>query len=110
MASRLIVTVILAVGIWILWMQGAASAASATPASCVGDCNGDNDVRINELILGIHVLLGDAPLSTCPAIDCPQPLELVINCAIEAVANALNGCSPPTPHVPTATPTSTATC
>jgi len=84
--------------------------SAATPSSCVGDCDGDASVQINELILSINVLLGDAPLSTCPAIDCPQLLGLVINCAIEAVANALNGCSPPTPRVPTATPTATATC
>jgi hypothetical protein len=81
--------------------------APATPASCVGDCNGDNAVQINELILGITVLLGDASVSACPAIDCGEPLGLVINCAIVAVGNALNGCSLPTP---TPFPTKTTDC
>lgn len=76
---------------------------------CVGDCDGDNAVQINELILGINVLLGDTSVAACPAIDCAQPHGLVVNCAIEAVANALDGCSPPT-QLPTATPTPTKTC
>jgi hypothetical protein len=64
-----------------------------TPEVCVGDCNADGMVRINELIAGVNVLLGNAAVSACPAIDCPQPLGGVfINCGVEAVNHALNGC------------------
>lgn len=77
--------------------------------ACVGDCNGDGTVRINELILGVNIALGNAAVGTCASFDCPQPLPGVfINCAVEAVNNALLGCrtTPVSPTV-TATPTRT---
>src|SRR5262249_58715806 len=40
-----------------------------TAIACVGDCNGDGVVTINELILAVNIALGDAPISACPAID-----------------------------------------
>lgn len=77
------------------------ASVTATPSSCVGDCNGDGMVRINEIITGLNIALGNAPLSVCPASDCPQPLPgIFVNCAVEAVDNALNGCS----VAPTRTP------
>jgi hypothetical protein len=84
---------------------------TATPASCVGDCNADGVVRINELIRGVNIVMGTAPLSACPAINCEPSLDDVsVNCAVSAVANALNGCSAPMSPVQTATPTAPPTC
>ena len=77
-----------------------------TPSAgaCVGDCNGDGVVAINELITGVNIELGTAPLNTCPAFafDCGQPLAVLpgICCAIDAVNNSLEGCSQPTPVSP----------
>src|SRR5262245_21061795 len=36
---------------------------------CIGDCNGDGAISINELILGVQIALGEAPLAACPAFD-----------------------------------------
>jgi hypothetical protein len=65
-----------------------------TPA-CVGDCNGDGEVSIGELIIGVNISLGTQPLSMCEAFDADGDGEVGINELIQAVNNALEGC--PTP-------------
>src|SRR5262245_43444100 len=89
------------------WKSGGASAETApagAPHVCVGDCDGSGEIRINELIVGVNITLGIVSLSACPAFDCPQRVgNMFINCAVDAVNNALVGCLP-TP-TPTVTPT-----
>jgi len=70
------------------------SPTSAQPV-CVGDCNGDGMVAINELIIGVNIALGSAPLSMCPSFDANGDGMVGINELITAVNNALNGCGPP---------------
>ena len=69
---------------------------TTTIGECVGDCNGDGVVTINELIVGVTIELGGASASACPAFDCDcgSPLAMLpgICCAIDAVNNALSGC------------------
>ena len=74
-------------------------------AQCVGDCNGDGEVTINELILGVNIALGSTPVSACEAF---ANGEGVVDIAqlIKGVNNALNGCPPPA-DTPTATATAT---
>jgi hypothetical protein len=69
-------------------------AVSAAPAqtTCVGDCNGNNVVTINELILGVNIALGTTNLSQCPAFDPNGDGKVGINELITGVNNALNGC------------------
>lgn len=67
-------------------------------SSCIGDCNGDDHVTVNELITGVNVELGIAELDTCRAIDCNArfPGILVpIDCMVAAVNNAMQGCDVP---------------
>jgi hypothetical protein len=59
---------------------------------CVGDCNGDGMVAINELILGVNIALGSRPIADCPAFDCQGTGMVPINCLIQGVNNALEGC------------------
>ena len=59
---------------------------------CVGDCNGDHQVTINELILGVSIALGSAPLGQCPALDANLDHVLTINELVQGVGNALSGC------------------
>jgi hypothetical protein len=67
--------------------------ALVTPGvGCVGDCNADGSVAINELILGVNIALGSEPLGVCPSFDCSGTGAVPINCLISAVAGALNGC------------------
>ncbi len=60
--------------------------------SCVGDCNGDGQVAINELIRGVNINLGNADVSTCLAMDGNGDGFVAINELIQAVNNSLNGC------------------
>ena len=81
-------------------------------AQCVGDCNGDGMVAINELITGVNIALGTQPVSACPAFANGQG-EVDIAQLIKGVNNALNGCpvvdTPTATEVPTETATETAT-
>jgi hypothetical protein len=71
---------------------------------CIGDCSGDGQVSITELIVGVNIALGGTSLDACPAFDCPQPLGGVfVNCLVDAVENGLSGC-----QTPRTTPTPTA--
>src|SRR5512143_4004613 len=83
----------------------------ALPA-CVGDCDGDGNVRINELVTVVDIALGSAEVSSCQA-DCPDGLPLVIfvNCAVMAVNNALTDCPAVTPTpMPVTSCTATPPC
>jgi len=77
-------------------------------AQCAGDCNGDGQVAINELITGVNIALGSAAVSACPAVDANGDGQVAINELIGAVNNALSGCpsgSPTATATPTAPPT-----
>jgi hypothetical protein len=60
--------------------------------ACVGDCDGDRTVVINELLLGVSIVAGDAALSACTALDANQDGAVVISELVQAVNNALDGC------------------
>ena len=93
------------------WIAGAALAAvflllTQLPALgqvCVGDCGGEGDVTVNELITMVNVALGSADLSSCVAGDANGDNAITIDEIISGVNNALNGCS--VAPTPTATPT-----
>ena len=77
-----------------LWLNLLAAAPAS--AVCVGDCNGDGMVAINELITMINIALGNATVGSCPALCTDNTLD--ISCLISAVNNALEGCpATPTP-------------
>jgi hypothetical protein len=64
-----------------------------TPAPCVGDCNGDAQVSIDELITAVRIALdGRAPLE-CAAIDAAGDDQVTIDDLVRAVTNALSGCA-----------------
>jgi hypothetical protein len=74
-------------------VAAARHAFAQTAGACVGDCNGDGMVTINELIIAVAIDLGTAPSSACPAIDCDcRPGPSPICCDIEAVNNLMYGC------------------
>lgn len=60
--------------------------------ACVGDCDGDGAIAINELIAGVGIALGNGALSTCAAFDCQGNGSVPISCLIQGVNGALNGC------------------
>jgi hypothetical protein len=85
-------------------------AASVTSAACTGDCNGNGIVSVDELLAGVNIALGVAPLSACASFDTNNDRRVTVDELLAAVNFALTGCAPtvaPTPaSTPTATPTS----
>jgi C1A family cysteine protease len=66
-------------------------ARPAPAQSCVGDCDGNGTVSINELILGVNIALGFASRSACPAFD-PNGNGVNIDELVRGVSNALSRC------------------
>jgi ELWxxDGT repeat protein len=61
-------------------------------ARCVGDCNGDRRVAIDELVRGVSIALGGLPAGACVEVDINASGDVTINELIAAVRDALNGC------------------
>jgi len=83
---------------------GVTDRASAT---CVGDCDGDGKVGVNELVIGVNIALGDADLAACLQFDTDANHKVSVDELVRGVNNALDGC-PPEP-IATGTPQSTDT-
>jgi hypothetical protein len=73
--------------------------AAATPTAtlpvadeCVGDCDENDRVDINELITGVNILLGAADITRCPSFDRNDSSGVEINELITAVNASLNDC------------------
>lgn len=81
---------------------GIALASAPAQAQCVGDCGGNGDVSISDLITGVNISLGSQPVSACPAFANSQG-EVTIAQLITGVNNSLNGCPIVSP-TPTVTP------
>jgi hypothetical protein len=70
--------------------------AAHAQANCVGDCDGNSVVAINELVLCVNIALDARPVADCPSCACVPGMDSVpINCLIQAVNNALGTCEPP---------------
>jgi hypothetical protein len=70
--------------------------AGESAQACIGDCDGDGAVAINELVLGVNLALGTAPMSSCVAFDAGSG-SVRINVLVRAVRHALDGCPLPAP-------------
>jgi len=57
-------------------------------SGCTGDCNGDRQVTIDELVLATGIVLGTVPLSACPAYG----PDVAVTDLLTAVTHALSGC------------------
>lgn len=69
------------------------SGTPPTPGACVGDCNNDGSVLVNELVVGVNIVLGNTPLSQCPSFDINGTGSVQINALIQGVNALLNGCA-----------------
>ena len=63
--------------------------------TCAGDCGGDGEVSVNELITLVNIALGTAPITDCEAGDTSRDGDISIDEILTAVNNALNGCAAP---------------
>lgn len=71
------------------------ASATPTPIRCVGDCDGDGTLTVAELVRGVAIALGNLAISACPAFDRNLDREVAVFELINAVNNALGGCTPP---------------
>jgi hypothetical protein len=83
---------------------GTAAFESISFAGCPGDCDGDLQVEVFELVNLLNVALGKAPDSDCPVAAAPVTIDTVV----QAVAATLDGC-PRSGESTTPTPTPTPT-
>jgi hypothetical protein len=60
--------------------------------ACPGDCNGDHEVTVDELLTGVSVALGNVPMDQCPAVDANGDGAVTIDELLAGVIDALNGC------------------
>lgn len=82
----------------------------APAVACVGDCDGNGAVTVDELVRGVNIALGNALLTDCQSLDNDHNNIVTVDELVLAVNAALNGCPTPTPtgtaaSTPTATPT-----
>jgi subtilase family serine protease len=70
--------------------------ATATPSltviPCVGDCNNDGTVDVDEILTMVNVALGNAHVDICPAGVADHDAEITVDEILTAVNNVLNGC------------------
>jgi hypothetical protein len=59
-----------------------------------GDCNGDGEVRINEVVTAVGIALGTASVGDCGAIDLNGDGQVTIAEIISATNALLSGCPP----------------
>lgn len=75
-------------------------AAQATPplpppaATCIGDCNLNGAVSVDELLRGVNIALGSSGLDQCAAFECNAGGKVTVDCLVRAVGVALDGCPP----------------
>ncbi len=62
------------------------------PPPCIGDCLGDHQVTVDELLMLVNIALGDAEMAACEVGDDNEDGEITVDEIIVAVNNALKGC------------------
>jgi hypothetical protein len=63
------------------------------PEACIGDCNGDGPVTVDEILNGVNIALGNQPLLACAAFDADRNGQVTVDELLAAVNAALNGCA-----------------
>ena len=73
----------------------ASATPTRTPLSCIGDCNLDGEVTVDELVTMGSVELGNANVSRCAAGDGNTDQRITVDEIVAAVNNALKSCGAP---------------
>ena len=87
-----------------LFLLGLALLAAVPAHACDGDCDGDNQVTIEELVMAVEIALGGAGIERCTAADRDGDGMVAIDELLAAVNAALDGCATQPTPTPTATP------
>ena len=78
------------VGVAVLAALAGSARSGSAQSSCLGDCDGNGTVDISDLITGVNIVLGNDPISVCPAFDNGSGV-VTVDVLITAVNNALSG-------------------
>jgi hypothetical protein len=62
-------------------------------ASCLGSCNGDEQVTVAEVVRSVSITLGQRPLAACSAADGNRDGRVSVNELVRAVGALLSGCA-----------------
>jgi hypothetical protein len=65
---------------------------TATPKPCAGDCNGDGQVTIDEILTLVSIALGNTNVD-CPNGDLNHDEQVTVDEILAAVNAALTGCA-----------------
>jgi hypothetical protein len=68
------------------------NARPASATTCIGDCNDDGSVTVDQILTMVNIALGNTPVTTCEAGDANHDNEITVDEILTAVNNALNGC------------------
>jgi hypothetical protein len=60
--------------------------------ACIGDCNSDNQVTVDEILRMVSSALSEGDVSACSAGDGDSSGHITLYEILTAVNNALNGC------------------
>jgi hypothetical protein len=71
---------------------GAYEVQQAGAAACVGNCKGDQQVNVADLVTMVNIALGNSPVTACEAGDSNLDRRITIDEILIAVTNAFNGC------------------
>ena len=63
----------------------------AGQAQCVGDCSGDGEVSVDELVNGVSIALGRTAVTACAAFDTNGDSGLTVDELLQGVNAALSG-------------------
>jgi hypothetical protein len=70
----------------------AACIATSAAAQCPGDCNGDSQVTVDELVVAVNIALGEASVEECDAADSGGDGQITVDELVSATGSALDGC------------------
>ncbi len=81
----------------LVWLSLLLRIALATPPAyasipCTGDCSGDGEVTVDEILLAVNVALNLVPSTQCTAADRNGDEEVTVDEILAAVNAALFGC------------------
>lgn len=74
-----------------------ASVALASAQLCPGDCSGDREVTVDEIVTVVNIALGLSSIDLCPAVDTDGNQEASVDELVTMINLALDGCPPVDP-------------
>ncbi|MBI3783753.1 MAG: hypothetical protein HY270_10140 [Deltaproteobacteria bacterium] len=72
---------------------GTPGSATPTPPRCIGDCDGNGEVTVDNLLLMVNISLGNIALDQCLAGDADGDGEITVDEIISAVNVSLTSCA-----------------